>query len=168
MPRMLTPVAGNPAPTLSEARKRGKAVNPNHYSCFSHNGLYQSAGTARPCLEDWLRFRGPRRKYGSSPNIQDSCDPAESLLAEQYCGIDGQRAPRNARDVPARDRHARVESRGACHRRLGQPLYRPVRHRMGDHECVPRAFQCQPGDSSASRAGRAPLSPVFAESASLY
>ena len=71
-------------------------------------------------------------------------------------GDDGQRAARDARDVPARDRHAGGQPRGPRDRRLGQPLHRPVRHRVGHHEFVSRTLECQPGDARASRARASP------------
>ena len=51
------------------------------------------------------------------------------------------RAARDARGLPARDRRARSQPGRPRDRRLGVALHRPLRHRVGDHECVSRPRQ---------------------------
>jgi hypothetical protein len=63
---MLTPVAGNPAPTLTEARQGGEAVNPSNYSSFSYKAGTAGRTRSRP-IRDTLRASGTAvlRPYGT-------------------------------------------------------------------------------------------------------
>ena len=78
------------------------------------------------------------------------------LKKTAWCGCqcgDGRHAPRDARDLSARDGSAGIASGVSRFGRFGQPVCGAVRHGVGHHERVPRAGECRAGDAGACRAG---------------
>ncbi len=78
----------------------------------------------------------------------------QAARAAQHRRLDhgGRRAPRDARDLPARDGPPREPPLLSRLDRLGEPLRGPVRHGLGHHACLPQPGQRAAGDAGAGRA----------------